>query len=250
MQTRQLNTLSAGVSATLAKLGDAQGRYFARLVPFAYDFYKDFVADSGRANRTVELAVLPNRTAVLPDDCDNYVMVGVRQGQHVRNLVHNPALAVLPEGADTTVTPEVGAVLDPEGLVPQVVLRHDYAGWEGGPLLGYGYPGYGQSFRVDTRARRIICSSQIPTGSVLLLHYYSFAPDASEGWVLDPLWNAAFQHYLSWWFYEEIKRDPRQADRYRGYYASEKKKAERRASPWSLADVNHARAEAANTFPK
>lgn len=248
MQTRQLNTLSAGVSATLAKLGDKDGRYFARLIPFAYDFYKDYVADTARENRTVELVVLPDRTAVLPDDYDNYVMVGVRQGQYVRNLVHNPRLAGLP--AEYDVEQEVGAVFDTEGIVPQVVLKHSYVGWEGGELEGYAYPGAGKEFRVDSRTRRIVCSSEIPVGTVLLLHYYSFSPDPSEGWVLDPLWQTPLQHYLSWWFYEEIKRDPRQADRYRGYYYTEKGKANRRANPWSLADVNAARADAMHSFPK
>ncbi|TGE29809.1 hypothetical protein [Hymenobacter metallicola] len=250
MQTRQLFTLDTVLRKFLQKMGDAPAHYYAQMLPHVFDFWVGYVSDTGRENRTVELAILPDRTAVLPDDYDNYVMVGVRNGDYVRNLTYNGSLTNLPPSYEPflqgSLAEEVVAVPEAEGVVPRVGLRHAYLGWPGGELYGEGYPGYGQEFKIDGPGRRIICSTEVPQDRTLILQYHAFSTVGNEGWVINPLWDKPLSLYLTWQFYLYVKKDLGAAREFERLYHKAKDKAEDRSSTFSITDAyaaqaNHAR---------
>ena len=230
--TNSYTTVDSVLIATCHKMGDMGLRKYAQLYAHALSWFTaDYNAESGQTLKTVLLDVGPDRMAQLPDDYLDYVVVGRRSGDYIRNLSHNPKLSPLPP---------VEPWLDPIPLGLAVGLDwpcYEYAGWEGGSLYGYGWGEYREEFTIDAQERMLRLSSLIGTDEPLYFQYVSNDLNPGKPTPLHPAYALALEHWLMWHLHL-YKNETGPAQLHKQEYYAARLKALRATTPFSYADLN------------
>lgn len=207
--------------ATLGE-GDEDKRRYVRGFVHARRWYESEYAgglEKAYGSQAARLLVGPDRVVDLPADYVDYHMVGIRYGEQVVNLLHNPALVPLPPRQQAT------AATAALGAVPQVPdYSYPYAGLglNGTDVVGYGYPlARPGEFSIDRASRTLLVSSQISGGQELYLSYLSDAAPCGVDTLIHPLAEPWLEFYILHFLHKktnpalaaDYKRDAEQARR-------------------------------------
>jgi len=172
------------------------------------------------ARATVEIMLQSDRSADLPDDFVDWLVVGKRVGNQVVNLCFNERVNRLPPLTPT-------APPTSTALLPQVL----YHGYLYGELYGYGggeYPA--NEFVVDTGAGKLYTNSEVEPGPLYL--QYIFNKDLlNEATPIAVEYMMVLEYWLEWQFF---RRAP-DAQRLRAQYYQELKQVDLGANAGNLA---------------
>ena len=212
MGNEQYSTIDKVIQRALLGRGDENLRYYAQALVHARRLYEtEYVgtAEAAYGHRTARLEVQSDRTVELPRDYVEWSMLGVRHGEQLVNLLHNPRLVALPERLPAAHLSEEDA--HPLYTYTYTGLVHDGVD---GPLIGRGYPLVREGeFSIHLVEREIVLSSRISPGAVLYLHYVSNDAPMGKATPIHPLAVAWFEFYIL--DYLHRRREPGLADRYR-----------------------------------
>jgi hypothetical protein len=227
-------TVDAVITQACHKLGDTGMRKYGQLLAHALTWFQaDYNAESGQTIRTVRLDVGPDRTANLPDDYLDFVVVGRPYGDRIRTLAHNPKLSPLPATEPWLDRCALDAV--PQDWWP----CYEYAGWEGGTLCGYGWGEYREEFTIDLHERTLRLSSLLGTEEPLFFQYISNDLNPGKPTPLHPAYALSLEYWLLW---QMALRPPAQnlsnAREYERLYYKAKARAKAQLDPFSYADLN------------
>lgn len=161
------------------------------------------------ARATVEIMLQSDRSAKLPDDFLDWLVVGQRQGDSVVNLCFNERVTRLPpvtesDAPDTTDT-------------PVALLKVPYDGYLYGELYGYGggeYPA--NEFVIDKDLGVLYTNSEVQPGPLYL--QYIFNPDKPN--IATPIaidYMMPLEYWLEW---QVNRRSPDRDALKRQYYQS------------------------------
>jgi hypothetical protein len=202
MSTFKYNTLDTTIRRALIGFdADNKKLYLKTFVDARRWYENDYnTIEKAYGHRTTKLVVEIDRTAALPDDYVEWSMVGLRRGERIHNLLHNPALVAVP-------------VLDhPNGPSIQApVYEYQYTNCLENLgvdcLTGYGYPALRLGeFTVQRAERQLLVSSQISPGQELYLHYLSDDAPCGTSTIIHPLAESWLEFYLKTFLFE--KSDP------------------------------------------
>jgi len=246
MSEFKFSTLDAAIRRAL--LGDDADnkKLYARAFVHARNWYEVEYPTSGEKSygyRTEQLRVEVDRTAALPDDYVEWSMVGIRRGEQVYNLLHNPALVVMPErpAPAPVALPQLFAEPTAPVMVPEPapIYEYCYTNWlenQGVDVVGYGYPSMRQGeFTVQRAERQLLLSSAISPGDVLLLHYLSTDAPAGQSTPIHPLAINWCQYWIKSFLLE--KTNPGLAATYTQRAASARMDYMQMRSPFQIEDI-------------
>jgi len=187
--TASYSTLDTTIRRGLLGEGDEdKGRYVRAFIHARRWYEVEYTGgvEKGYGHKSVPLEVGPDRVVDLPADYVEYQMLGIRRGEQVHNLLHNPRLVPVP------LAEQGAASAAPAYTYPYVGLRDN-----GVDLLGYGYPSGRQGeFSIDRAARTLLVSSAISPGQELYLSYLSDSEAACESSLIHPLAEAWLEFYV------------------------------------------------------
>jgi hypothetical protein len=232
MSTFNYSTLDTTIRRALIS-DDAENKTpYLKAFTHARRWYENEYAgavEKAYGHRTVKLVVEVDRTAALPDDYVEWSMVGLRRGEHVHNLLYNPALVAVP-------------VLDgPNGPSIQApAYEYQYTNcleaFGVDCLTGYGYPALRPGeFTVQRAERQLLVSSQISPGTQLLLHYLSDDAPCGQSTIIHPLAESWLEFYIL--DYLNRKRAPGLAATYRADCERARLDYLQKRSPFQLDDI-------------
>lgn len=226
-------TVDAVIIDTCHKIGDMGLRKYAQLFAHALSWFTaDYNPESGQTLKTVLLDVSPDRTANLPDDYLDFVVVGRQYGDKIRTLAHNPKLSPLPP---------VEPFLDrtPLDVYPDALWPcYEYAGWGGGSLYGYGWGEYQEEFTFDAQDRTLRLSSMMTTDEPLYFQYRSSDLNPGKPTPLHPAYALTLEHWMMW-HYHLYKGETGPAQMHERYYYTFRRKAKAQLLPFSLKDFQN-----------
>lgn len=90
--SEQLVTLNEIVDKYLLDLGESAHKK-EQALQWAVDFYRKYKMDMARTVKTVTLQMTPYKAIILPDDCVDWISVGIRNGSIISTFVHDRDLA-------------------------------------------------------------------------------------------------------------------------------------------------------------
>lgn len=164
------STIDTTIRRALLGEGDeSKARYVSAFVHARRWFESEYAGGVEKAygNKTVPLEVGPDRVVDLPSDYVEWNMIGIRRGEQLYNLAHNPRLVQIPE-AEARPT---------AGLNELDAFSYAYHGLgaDGVDVVtGYGRPTMRPGeFSIDRASRTLLVSSAISGGQELYLSYLS-----------------------------------------------------------------------------
>jgi len=240
MSEFQYSTLDTTIRrALLADEAENKAPYVRAFVHARRWYENDYVGAVEKAygHRTVQLLVETDRTAALPADYVDYSMIGLRAGEQVRNLLHNPALVPLPLGESAN---SLVAQAQAQAQALAGPYQYTYTNWLENTgvdyCVGYGYPAVrAGEFTVQRAERQLLLSSQVSPGAVLLLDYLS--DDAPVGG--QTLIHPQAESWLEFYLLDHLnrRRNPTLAAGYRADAENASRLYLQKRSPFQLEDV-------------
>jgi len=208
------STLDTAIRRATLGEGDEDKRRYVRGWVHARRWYESEYTggvEKAYGNKSIRLEVGPDRAVDLPSDYVEYNMVGIRRGEQVHNLLHNPQLVAIPEDAQET--PLSGGVQ--VGTSEVRAYTYCYAGLllNGADVVGYGRPSFRPGeFSIDRATRTLLVSSVISAGQELYLSYLSDDTPTCEASLIHPLAEPWLEFYILHFLHK--KTDPRLAADY------------------------------------
>lgn len=223
-----------------AQLGSSDS--YARAYNFAVRGFKDLMIDLGGNIKTVELPILSNKTAQLPEDYLNYIRVGV-----VNNLGE---LATFTRNDQLTFHEEC---CDDRLSQPTLDTRPEFW-WDGyaqGNNIWYYGSGYWNrsygigsvnklgDFRIDETSRLILFGFKTRHLDHVILEYISYPTSTDGKYLVHPLLAESLLLYIDWQWIAANRRIPQhERDYARRLYYNEKRLANSRMDPLTVQDLN------------
>jgi hypothetical protein len=164
----------------------------------------------GPAKATVEIMLQSDRSAVLPTDFVDWLVVGQRRGDEIVNLGFNERVNRLPPAHESIVPTSPDAPL---------AMRVPYYGWLHGDLYGYGAGEYpSKEFVIDTGLGKLFTNSEVEPGPLYLQYIYN--PDKPD--VATPL-SSKHLMVLEYWIEWQLNRQANDSQKYKSQYFNELK---------------------------
>lgn len=230
---QQYSTLDTTIRRALGGEGDEnKDRYVRAFIHARRWFEGEYVSlDKAYGSKSVRLEVGADRVVQLPDDYVEWNMVGIRHGETVHNLLHNPRLVAVPVDEPATAAHDGTSV-----PLPDYGYCYHGLGADGVDVWGYGRPTMREGeFTIDRAARLLRVSSVISPGQELVMSYVSDAAPCGEQTLIHPFAEPWLEFYILHFLHKsknpmlaaDYKRD---AERARTDYLVKR-------TPWQMDDL-------------
>lgn len=184
------NSVHGVIEAYLTKNSWPQSMYFP-LMAHAMTWLNQRNRTLAPDRATVEIMLQNDRTAALPDDFVDWLVVGRQMGSYVENFAFNQKVTALaPVMAPGTAAPTPQLSADPWCC--------NYGGWIGGALQGWGRGAYPpEEFVIDLATRTLRTNSEVPEGA-LYLHYIFNSEKPNVRTPLHPDHCLLLEYFIEW----------------------------------------------------
>lgn len=197
----QLVSLEEIVDKSLADLGEGAHKKELFLM-WGLDYYRKYRMDLSREVRTVSLQMTPWKSVVLPDDCVDWIMIGIRNGESISTFTKT---ALAPRDCACDDDAPTAPAYNPEPGSEGVVYYNCYGefGDDAGRMYGLMHKDNGLGYfdpNPNQGVNEIQLSAKVAAGTQIYLMYLSSLFDPDRGAVVHPYCEDMIRkgiHYLN-----------------------------------------------------